>query len=108
MPERGGALGGDGNRVACRAGDAAGVVVDDEVVTVEAADHGGAQRHGFDGLVVSSFSEAGSGVARSVGGVCQHRQARFLFFSEFQAPPSRHPSPPFHRATLRQPAATAN
>ena len=54
------------------------VVVDDEVVPVEAAGHGGAQGHGLDGLVVSSLTEAGSGVARSVGGVRQHREARLL------------------------------
>jgi hypothetical protein len=49
--------------VAGRAGDAPGAVVHGEIVTVEPAGHGRAQRHGLDDQVVTGGPQVGPDLA---------------------------------------------
>ena len=58
------------------------ILVDDEVVAVEAAGHRWAEWDRFDRLVMPRGTERGAGLAAAVGGVGEHLQAGFLIGEE--------------------------
>ena len=63
-----------------RTGDGRAVLVDDEVVAVEAARNRARARVGFDRALMTAASERRQGLARAVGGVGEDLETGLLIF----------------------------
>ena len=83
--EIGVALGGHRDDVTGRTGDGCAVLVDDEVVALEAARNRARARVGFDGALMTAAFERRQGLARAVSGVGENLETGLLILQQFDA-----------------------